>query len=125
MRKTAWLPILAFGMIGCSEGEPIEIYCTDIEAYAIAVAVIDSVTNAPLDARDVDATAIDGSYRDSGRPGPLGYVYLARERQGTYQVEIAAPGYAPWVKKDIVVLREDLCHVQTVSLTARMQRVVD
>ena len=41
------------------------------------------------------------------------------ERPGTYDVEVRAPGYIPWLMKGVKV-EYDGCHVMTAELDARM-----
>ena len=107
--------------LGCSASlSPV---CTQEARPAVAVYVKDSVTNAGT-ASGASLVVREGSYEDSvAAPvgmdnSPLG---AAVERAGTYQVTVTKTGYATWVKSNVRVTK-DLCHVNTVTLTALLQR---
>ena len=118
----AWCPIL-IGAAACSGStSPV---CTTEFRPGITVYVNDSLTNAGI-ASGASLVVRDGSYKDSvaapdGRPdlnsSPL---FAAGERAGVYQVEVTKTGYAGWVKSDVEVTANQ-CHVNTVTLTARLQ----
>ncbi len=108
-----------------SATEPV--YCTTEARPAIALTVVDSLTNQPALFQNLWATARDGTYRDSVAVN-LGdvqkgnvTVWLADERAGVYTVSAKADGYQLWSKSGVTVTR-DVCHVTTVSLTARLAR---
>jgi hypothetical protein len=73
-------------------------------------------------------TLTDGDYIDSLAPagldssGVLLSLGAARERGGLYRVEILHDGYTPWQQADVLV-REDECHVHTVTLRAQLSPV--
>ncbi len=104
--------------------------CTTILIPGIALTLRDSVSLGPIDAAEIKAKAVDGSYADSVRLsardlGPEGLVWLVdeRERPGLYHVTVDATGYARWERSNVrVPLDEDGCHVETAKLTALLQR---
>ena len=114
---------ILIGTLACSASlSPV---CTQEARPAVAVYVKDSVTNAGT-ASGASLVASDGSYKDSvaapaGSPDldnlPLNAAF---ERAGTYQVTVTKNGYATWVKSTVRVTK-DLCHVNTVTLTALLQ----
>jgi hypothetical protein len=53
---------------------------------------------------------------------PDGTYPLAYEKPGTYEVTVQQTGYRLWTRTNVQVTRDE-CHVQTVSLTALLQRV--
>jgi hypothetical protein len=89
------------------------------------VYVKDSVSNAGV-ASGASLVVREGSFEDSiavpnARPDLNDLVVgAAAERTGTYQVTVSKPGYATWVQTGIRVTR-NVCHVNTVSLTALLQ----
>ncbi len=98
--------------------------CTDISIPGIRVSVIDSVTGAAV-AGEGRVIASDGAYSDTvsftGTPSVLG-VAVVEDRPGVYAVQVTAAGYALWERRNVLVSRADRCHVQSVSLTARLAR---
>jgi hypothetical protein len=66
----------------------------------------------------------DGSYVDSlqaygERDGVLSSMDAAFERPGTYTVVVMKDGYQTW-ERQAVKVGHDVCHVQTVTLTANL-----
>jgi hypothetical protein len=69
--------------------------------------------------------AREGAYVDSARmygDVPVETVGLAEERAGTYEVSVERTGYRSWHRAGVRVTADE-CHVRTVSLTARLQRL--
>ena len=106
---------------------PLQRVCTPDIRPGIEVEVRDSVTDA-LVPNTVVAIAQEGSFVDtlavgysSTYEGTL-IVGGADERVGTYLVRVTGPGYRPWERREVVVDREDPCHVKTTYVIARMQR---
>ena len=107
--------------LGCSTS--ISPVCTQEVRPALTVYVKDSLTNAGT-ASGASLVVRDGSYEDSvAAPvasldnSPLN---AAAERAGTYEVTVTKNGYATWVKSNVRVTK-NLCHVNTVTLTALLQ----
>lgn len=101
------------------------VYCTQEARPAVALTVVDSVTNQPALFQNLWAVARDGTYKDSVAVS-LGDVQkgavtvsLAYERAGVYTVSAKADGYQVWSKTGVTVAG-DVCHVTTVALTARL-----
>ena len=101
--------------------------CDESIQYAIQLTMVDSISGEPVVA-EITAVASDGSFSD-------GVTYtaeqaeafdaemsFARERAGTYQVEVTADGYQPWVMTGVNVMADE-CHVETVQLMARLQPI--
>lgn len=70
--------------------------------------------------------AWDGAYADSATTellrddsGPA-EARLAHERAAEYDVTVTKQGFEPWTRNDVQV-DETSCHVETVSLTARLE----
>lgn len=114
---------ILIGALACSAS--ISPVCTQEARPALTVYVKDSLTNAGT-ASGASLVVREGSYEDSvaapdGRPdldnSPLS---AAAERAGTYQVTVTKNGYATWVKSNVRVTK-NLCHVNTVTLTALLQ----
>jgi hypothetical protein len=66
---------------------------------------------------------VAGTYRDSvtapeTQPVPTD-IRGAHERPGTYRVTVKKNGYGDW--RASAVVRDGVCHVQTVDLTALLQ----
>jgi hypothetical protein len=109
------LPLLG----GCSEDG-----CTLEARWGVVVEIRDARTGAPI-AATARGSVTDGAYIDSLAPAGLdsGGVLLslgaARERGGLYRVDVLHDGYGPWQQADVLV-REDQCHVHTVTLRAEL-----
>ncbi|GLC23533.1 PEGA domain-containing protein [Roseisolibacter agri] len=100
--------------------------CTLSFEPGIVLTVLDSTSRAQVSVGAV-IVAREGAYADSIRlpvappgamPAPVG---LAGERAGTYEVTVESPGYRPWRRTGVRVT-EGRCHVNTVALTALLQR---
>ena len=102
--------------------------CTRELRPGIEVRVLDARTGGPP-AGGATLIAREGAYADTARiprlpdaegRNPHVVIGAAHERAGTYEVEIHSPGYRPWRIGDVAV-REGVCHVATVGLTAYLE----
>ena len=97
--------------------DPDQVMCTMEARSSITVVVLDAATGDSLGVTPT-GTVRDGSFEEplqgfgNRLSGPF-------EREGTYDVTVAAPGYASWDTTGVVVTADE-CHVQTVVLTARL-----
>jgi hypothetical protein len=117
--KTAtFLLISILAANGCVEKD-----CEAILKPSFLVTAIDSVTSAPV----IDGLAgfvAEGSFRaDAYRLNNGLFFSISPYRPGTYVVSVRATGYREW-RASNVRLRMDAagCHVETVSLVAKLQR---
>jgi hypothetical protein len=105
--------------------------CTDILLPGIVVHVADSATSRPVPGRVAvsvrDGTFVDSTGGETALPSGVdvdsvyhGPFYRAFEREGTYRVDVQAPGYKPWSRSGVRV-NASRCHVETVELHAEMQ----
>lgn len=113
---------LSASLWGCSS--PNDVACTLIVVPGIDVLVRDSISGS-FGSNGATATAVDGSFTDTnGFPEnftqPETPISLAHEREGTYSVTVTKAGYKAWTTSGVRVTR-DVCHVRTVTLTARLQ----
>ena len=112
---------LSASLWGCNS--PNDVVCTEIAVPAINVLVRDSVSGS-FGSNGATATVVDGSYTDTNTfpdaSQPELPISLAYEREGTYVVTVSKSGYRDWVTSGVRVTR-DVCHVRTVTLTARLQ----
>jgi len=124
MKTSSLLAAVPVVFLACSTADNFGPVCTQEFRPGLAVYVNDSVTNTPA-ASGASLVTRDGAYKDSvafpaGQPDrdpqPL---YSAGERPGTYQVTVTKPGNLPWTKTNVVVTANE-CHVNTVTLTARL-----
>jgi hypothetical protein len=120
------LSVLALG--ACDLVDSPQVFCTDNFVYGLVVAVQDSLTGAPT-ASGAQLIARDGAYADTmafppNRPDLDDRTLTgAGERPGTYTATVSKAGFLDWVRSGIVVTEDQYgCHVQPVSLTARLQR---
>ena len=108
--------------MGCDSVSPG--ICTLEARPAVVVQVRDAVTAAPL-ADSATVRATDRTVSDTLRLCGLtaDYRWLSRcgfeERPGTYDVQVARRGYAPWSRNGVRVTRDE-CHVRTVVLAAML-----
>lgn len=112
--------------IGCSgSASSTSPGCTQEFRPGVTVFVKDSLTNAGV-ASGASLVVREGSFKDSvafpsGRPDLNDTnLWAAGERAGTYEVTVSKPGYATWVQSNVRVTK-GVCHVITVTLTARLQ----
>lgn len=96
--------------------------CDLILLPGIRVTVLDSISGRRLTADEVTVVAVDGAYADTARVGSLGTFDAVFDREGTYQVRVAGPGYVTWSREGIRVEDRHECGTQPIDLTARLQR---
>jgi hypothetical protein len=127
---TSWLP-LAIG--GCSPERGEEFTsCTADERAGIEVTVGDAATGLYLTPIAEVVVHDGGGYTEKLEPSQLmpdstgenlvpASVAGARERPGTYRVEVSAPGYRPAVRAGVLVQRGE-CHVGTNRLLIELRK---
>jgi hypothetical protein len=124
MRKcfVGWYSIL-IGAVACSGStSPV---CTQESRAGLLVYVKDSLTRAGV-ASGASLVVREGSYKDSvAAPDSSPFLdnqplSAAAERSGTYQLTVLKPGYATWLQSNVRVT-SNVCHVNTVTLTALLQ----
>ena len=101
--------------------------CDLVALSALMVGVQDSVSGAGIAAGSTIVVK-DGAFVDSLVVAPNrtdlnnAQVHPANvfERAGTYDITVRRSGYATWTRSGVSVTR-GRCHVQTVSVTARLQ----
>ena len=109
----------------CSCGGDEEPVCTASVVPALSIRVLDDATGSEA-ACGATATVTDGSFSQvvqapvSGRCDE-GMLSAAAERAGTYAVVVSKAGYQDFVATNIIV-GANRCHVETVTVTARMVR---
>ena len=120
------LPALALLIAACdSSGDVVN--CPDIAVPGILVTVTDSLTQAPagrnasIVARSATFTDSLPSERTAAFDGPYGLVY-SRYATGTYTLTVKQSGYRDWTKTGIVVAKANACSLQTVNVTAKLQK---
>jgi hypothetical protein len=107
---------LAGAGIACSDNTGV--VCTTEARPALSVSVRDLISGGTVAGSRVIAR--DGEYADTASDAFLGLVYsLAWERAGTYEVTVENDAYVPWRQAGVQVAKDE-CHVQTVSLVARL-----
>ena len=118
---------------GCGGTDP-QAICAGESKPAITVAVRDSITNQPIpgffpviatDGAFVDTTAIYRNCRASGTCASeivYSFFTLAYDRAGLYRVDVQADGYKPWSRLGIRVDHDQCGFVETVAVTALLQR---
>jgi hypothetical protein len=117
--------VAAIIIAGCSNSAGVS--CPDVAIPGIRVMVIDSVTNV-LAGRSSSIVAKSATYTDSlsstqtaVSDGPYGLLY-SRYATGTYTLTIRQSGYRDWSQSGIVVAKADVCSLQTVNVTAKLQK---
>lgn len=111
------LTVLAIPAVltACGLDDPVA--CTTEFVYGVEITAVDAATNAPI-TDGLEGTLTDGGYTEEMQR--QGNVLLgAGERPGTYTAEVRANGYETILESGIVVT-ENVCHVNTVSLLAEM-----
>lgn len=122
MKRLALLALL-LTIAACDVFNPT--VCTLEARPSIAVFVRDSTTDAPVQTGSLMVVATTGSFSDTLRADLGGFTQdwawsLAHERAGRYTVEVFVTGYQPWAMSNVRVDANE-CHVETRTLTARMQ----
>jgi hypothetical protein len=127
-RIPAFIVALAGGLtLGCGSNSPGPVICTAEARAAVSLVIVDSLTNKGDALTGLWARAVDGTYRDSSvmtfsdQSLQATRMALAYERKGTYTVTVHATGYQDWTKTGVLVTA-DQCHVNGVSLTAKLVR---
>jgi hypothetical protein len=113
-----WVLPLAFATAGCDAWG--EVICDHEEVPGIVIVVVDSVTGERPQDEAIRVVATAGEFADTAGRIRGGNARLAGERPGTYRVDVRAEGYEPWRALGVEVL-DDVCHVRTVTDTARLQ----
>jgi len=93
--------------------------CTAEARAGIALTTVDSVSGQPIATAGI-VSAQDGTYLEKAVGLPPRY-FMAYERKGTYAVTVQIDGFQPWRMTNVVV-PSDRCHVNTVTVTARLVR---
>jgi hypothetical protein len=107
---------------GCGDYRE-DVACLASVEPAIVLEIRDSSSGAGR-AIPAVATVSDGGFSDTLRllppeSGDSAYRQGPNERGGTYDLSVVTPGYVTWSRNDIVV-DENVCHVETVRLTAHL-----
>ena len=109
---------MVLGALGLACTDPTGIACTAEARPGLSVSVRDMVTGGTVAGGRVIAR--DGEYADTASDAFLGLVYsLAWERAGTYEVTVEHDAYVTWRQVGVQVTKDE-CHVQSVSLVARL-----
>lgn len=108
-----------------ADSTPAVVSCSAEARPGIAVTAVDARSGAALG----DFTVVlhpeapgAGAPEDSSRaaPAPSAVWYGASERAGRFALRVTRAGYRAWDTAGVVVTR-DVCHVQTVRLTAPLE----
>lgn len=127
IRPAARHPALALGaiLLATACDDPFSGACTLDVSPAIEVVIVDAVTEAPL-AEAARGIVRDGAYADSLQPwthtieGEMASRAAALGRPGRYDVEVAVPGYVPWLRLGVLA-PAGRCGVETTALRAILQ----
>ncbi len=112
---------------GCKDDGTLGRICTTEARAGIQVDVRDAATGEPA-ADGAIAYAQEGAYVDTLRTIPNLPPYASSmmagvyERPGVYTVVVRKSGYRDWVQSNVIVTADE-CHVITVQLQARLDRV--
>ena len=109
---------LLIALVGC-EKSPFNTVCTDEARPGLLVSVRDSISGAAVSEARVIART--GTTADTSSGAFNGLYPLAYEKAGIYQVLVEHTDYRTWVRANVRVTADE-CHVQSVSLTALLQR---
>ena len=114
-----------------SEQQPVQqespgVICTMEARSAVEVRVHDAAGAMLPTGTNVRVVARTHNFADTAlfvTRADMNSVGLAPERDGTYVVEVWAPGYRTWTIHDVKVPKTtDGCHVQTATVKARLSR---
>lgn len=126
-RRAAFVVAAAGAIIAACTDSTGGVSCPDVAIPGIRVLVVDSATN-NLAGRNASIVAKSATYTDSVSStqtalsdGPYGLVY-SRYAAGSYTLTVRQSGYRDWVQSGIVVSRVDVCSLETVNVTARLQK---
>lgn len=122
------LRLFSFGVVvaltGCQDS--LGIVCTLEARPSVSVLVRDSATGASIASGATlvqqDGDFIDSAFFPAGEPQLDPYALStprSAERPGVYNLTVRRAGYADWERQGVRVTR-DRCHVNTVTLTARL-----
>jgi hypothetical protein len=112
---------------GCA-GTPAELPQTCAEPgtiQGVGLAIQDGKTGAAYPFYNIVAVATDGAFSDTLNIPSIPTLleqrvfWLASDRPGNYTVTVQARGYAPWLKRGVVVARVD-CKIIPNSLTVEL-----
>lgn len=110
-------------LAACSSGSDPEVICTTESRPALGVTATDNVTKEPIYGFTGTVLRADGFSQTATAHPTMGSLAFAFEGQepvtGSYSVKVTKAGYQDWEVKDVIV-SEDRCHVETVSLKAEM-----
>ena len=122
------LTLCAWGLgAGCTTGCGTDPVCTLDVIPAVIVEIRDGFDATPL-AETARGAVHEGNFTDSLQPyrsvgnGILVSRAAAWERAGLYTVTVEHAGYAEWRRDGVRARQRDECHVETVELTAYLQR---
>ena len=107
--------------------QPSRILCTMAPQPGIVVTVTDARDESAAGAW-VTGVVRDGTYADSLRafendPAQQRTLTAAYDRPGTYTIELRRPGYYPWVRSGVRVVR-GVCHVEKTQIMAALVPVI-
>jgi hypothetical protein len=103
----------------------VNVVCTVLLQPAIQLTVVDSASGQSALLRAINISIRSGGLRDTvfvpsiSAGAPPFTVGLAYERPGSYDLTVSAAGYREWTRSGVVATN-DLCHVVTVPITARL-----
>jgi hypothetical protein len=122
-QRSGILFVLATGLLqGCQLLNIQPKLCTMEAVPALTVRVTDETGKSLLNRSTIRVQ--DGSYVDSltVTDAALPAASLAYERSGNYEVRVDRAGYQPWIQKNVRV-RKGECHVQTIELEAKLEKL--
>lgn len=117
--RAGYCLLLALLLAGCNDFSG-PIVCTTEAVPAIELTAQNAESGDPV--ADALAVAAEGTFADSMQTRMFGgeaLAHLALERSGTYEVSVEKDGFLTWEESGVEV-DEGVCHVETVSLAARL-----
>jgi hypothetical protein len=106
---------MALGIGACTKTP---VVCTEEARPGIRLIVVDSATGAGLALATV-AVARDNGFVDTLKKATDSVMFGAYERGGRYHIDVSRDYYLSW-SIDGVEVAQGVCHVQTVTITARL-----